>query len=279
MVVRGVLQCVTLCGWCHWQGIYSVSMEYHFEPGNVVTATSPRLLVNLTGHGPVGGMSMDWLGGNVFWTLPEKARIDYMAVDGLGHRVFKSGLAGLTRLAVASENRCVVAELWRGGGGGPCTHCAVLLHHRTVFWVQRQESREAVWQCLFDDCSSPQVLYWLEEGRTIQKLFFAVQVNCLFSVVSFQGSERVTYYNFQATKPIELFGPESVESVAAWGQYAFALVNQNKQSQLVRLIPQHGQSPDFDDLRSNTYHDITILSPISQRGTCVQCEPNPFAHA
>ena len=115
VVVRGVLQCVTLCGWCHWQGIYSVSMEYHFEQMHVVNATSPRLLVNLTGHGPVGGMSVDWLGGNVFWTLPEEARIDYMAVDGLGHRVFKSGLAGLTRLAVASENRCVVAELWRGG--------------------------------------------------------------------------------------------------------------------------------------------------------------------
>lgn len=114
--------CVMLCGWCHWQGIYSVSMEYHFEQTkNVVTATSPDLVVNLTGHGPVGGMDVDWLGGNVFWTLPGEARIDYMAVDGMGHRVFKSGLAGLTRLAVDSENRCVGVELWCGGGGGPFT--------------------------------------------------------------------------------------------------------------------------------------------------------------
>ena len=68
---------------------------------------NPAMVVNLTGHGPVGGMDVDWLGGNLFWTLPQEGRIDYVSVDGLGHRVFKSGLDNLTTLAVNSENRCV----------------------------------------------------------------------------------------------------------------------------------------------------------------------------
>lgn len=141
-----------------------------------------------------------------------------------------------------------------------------------------------MWWCLFDDCSSPQVLYRLKEGRTIQKLFFAVQENCLFSVVSFQGSEHVAYYNFQATDPIDLHNASvesvaaRVESVAAWGEYVFALVNNSKQSQHVSLVLQDGGSVDTDRLSTNTFHDIAILSPVSQRGTCVGCEP-PFACA
>ena len=86
-----------------------LNLEYHFEGSikNVTANGSPRLVVDLHGSGPVGAIDVDWLGGNIFWTLPEEGRIDYVAVDGLGHRVFKAGLTGLTRLAVNSENRCV----------------------------------------------------------------------------------------------------------------------------------------------------------------------------
>lgn len=114
--------------WFHWQGIYSVTMEYHFDQKmNVVSTSSPpQVVVDLAGRGTVGGMGVDWLGGNLFWTLPLEGRIDYVSVDGLGHRVFKSGLAGLTRLAVNSENRCVGSRtvvLWeREGGGWACAH-------------------------------------------------------------------------------------------------------------------------------------------------------------
>ena len=87
-------------------------MNYEFNQ-----AMNPAMVVNLTGHGPVGGMDVDWLGGNLFWTLPQEGRIDYVSVDGLGHRVFKSGLDGLTMLAVNSENRCVGRRTLAWGRG------------------------------------------------------------------------------------------------------------------------------------------------------------------
>ena len=147
----------------------------------------------------------------------------------------------------------------------------MLLHPRTVYWVQRLESsEEVVWWCHFDSCSSPQVLYRPEKNKTIQKLFFAVQEKCLFSVVSVEGQEKVDYYNFQTHRVLNLNKEsQSVESVAAFGEDVFVLVNNDNRSQYVSHVPQHGQLVDFDQLIPNTFRDITILSPIRQRGTCV----------
>jgi len=152
---------------------------------------------------------------------------------------------------------------------------AVLLHLRTVYWVQRLESAEEVvrW-CWFDDCSSPQELYRLEEGKTIQKLFFEVQEKSLFSLVSVpdrDGVRDVDYYNFHTNELLNLRREKltTVVSLASWGENVFLLVNNSNHSQLVLHVKQHGQVVDPDSLGTNaTFHDITILSPISQRGTC-----------
>ena len=156
----------------------------------------------------------------------------------------------------------------------------MLLHARTVYWVQRLESsEEVVWWCHFDSCSSPQVLYRLERNKTIEKLFFAVQEKCLFSVVSVEGQEIVDYYNFQTNRVVNLNKErQSVESVAAFGEDVFVLVSNDNHTQYVNHVPQHGQRVDSEELITNTFRDITILSPIRQRGTCVVIPPPHHRH-
>ena len=161
----------------------------------------------------------------------------------------------------------------REEGVGSVFTLAVPLHLRTVYWVQRLESAEEVmWWCWFDDCSSPQELYRLVEGETIQKLFFEVQEKSLFSLVSVPDEDHmwdVDYYNIHTNQPLNLRRQESVVSLAGWGETVFLLVNNSNRSQLVFQVKQHSEVVDSDSLgTSTTFHDITILSPISQQGTC-----------
>lgn len=148
-------------------------------------------------------------------------------------------------------------------------HCACC-HYRTVYWVQRESSVERVLYCKFDDCSAPQTLYHLKKGQTVQKLYFEVQEKSLFSVVSSNGSDHDTaaaYFNFQTGRDVDLHSGVVLQSVAAWGSHVYVLINSTNRSQYVCLVPQHGECVDPDLLTTDVvFHDITILSPISQRG-------------
>ena len=153
-------------------------------------------------------------------------------------------------------------------------------HYRTLYWVQQGSPVGRVLFCKFDNCSTPQLLYALKmEGETVQKLFFEVEEKSLFSIVSSEGTENDTafYHNFKTDQDLKLHKGVMMQSVAARGSQTFLLINQTNRSQYVCVVQQHTGCP-YSPLLINdvVFHDITILSPISQRGRCTK--PSHLCH-
>jgi hypothetical protein len=234
--------------WVDNNGIYRVPVEYFLNrTTDIISVTGkPQLVVPLQ-LSNVGDIAVDWLEGNVYWTLPQEGRLDYASVKNGGHRVLVSGLDHPTKLTVDAENR-------------------------TLYWVSGGPGKLVIFNCTLPTCTPQQVEELSPEANTTSLSLNVKKGALLWSEMSAHQS-KVWYLNIlhsnRAPKVnLKTFNrtETEVQSLAALDEHVYLLERVRGTQGYVQVVGQNGVTTNSRDLFSSEFMDIDILGPAAQPG-------------